>query len=70
MSRSGKIKHPRNAHINQAIPSCRRLFTRSLLKKRLLKESAMVADDSMAVLGEFEKFEESAFLEDWKTRTR
>lgn len=30
----------------------------SLLKKRLLKESSMVADDFIAVLEEFEIFEE------------
>jgi len=29
---------------------------RDLLKKQLLKESSMVADDSMAVLEKFERF--------------
>jgi len=33
-------------------------FKRELLKKQLLKESAMVATDSMDVLEEFERFEE------------
>ncbi len=37
---------------------------RDLLKKQLLKESSMVADDSMAVSEEFEKFEEEYFREE------
>ncbi len=53
-----KIGRPRNAYINEAVHFYNRLFTRRLLKKKLLKESAMVADNSMAVLAEFEKFEE------------
>jgi hypothetical protein len=32
---------------------------RGFLKKQLLKESAMVADDSMMVLGKFETFVEN-----------
>jgi hypothetical protein len=53
-----KIKRPRNAYINEAIHFYNRLFTRKTLKNQLQKESAMVAEDSMAVLEEFEKFEE------------
>jgi predicted transcriptional regulator len=53
-----KIKRPRNAYINEAIHFYNRLFTRKTLKNQLQKESAMVAEDSMAVLDEFEKFEE------------
>lgn len=53
-----KTKRPRNAYINEAIHFYNRLFTRKMLRKQLLKESAMVAEDSMAVLNEFEKFEE------------
>jgi len=34
------------------------LIKRKFLKKQLLRESTMVATDSMAVLEEFEKFEE------------
>jgi hypothetical protein len=36
---------------------------RDLLKKQLLKESSMVADDSMAVLEKFERFEEDYIRE-------
>jgi len=53
-----KVKRPRNAYINEAIHFYNRLFTRKTLKNQLQKESAMVAEDSMAVLDEFEKFEE------------
>jgi hypothetical protein len=63
MSRNRKIERPRNACINEAIRSNSRLFTRSLHRGRLFEEPAMVADGSVAVLGEFEKFEKSAFWE-------
>ena len=53
-----KAKRPRNAYINDAIHFYNRLFTRKMLKSQLRKESAMVAEDSLAVLNEFEKFEE------------
>jgi hypothetical protein len=53
-----KVKRPRNAYINEAIHFYNRLFARKMLKHKLQKESAMVAEDSMAVLEEFEKFEE------------
>jgi hypothetical protein len=54
-----KVKRPRNAYINEAIHFYNKLFARRMLKAQLLKESAMVAKDSMTVLEEFEKFEES-----------
>ncbi len=54
-----KVKRPRNAYINEAIHFYNKLFARRILKDQLLKESAMVAKDSIAVLEEFEKFEES-----------
>jgi hypothetical protein len=41
-----------------------KVFKRKLLKNQLLKESAMVADDSSGVLEEFEKFEEEFPLND------
>jgi len=61
-----EVKSLKNATVykNRAIDPHNRLFARRFSKKKLLKESALVADDSMAVLGEFEKFEESAF---WKS---
>jgi len=58
-----KAKRPRNAYINDAIHFYNRLFTRKMLKSQLRKESAMVAEDSLAVLNEFEKFEEDLLEE-------
>ena len=52
------VKRPRNAYINEAIHFYNKLVARGLLKSKLLRESNIVAADSMAVLEEFEKFEE------------
>jgi hypothetical protein len=54
-----KVKRPRNAYINEAIHFYNQLITRRLLKNKLVRESNIVAADSMMVLEEFEKFEES-----------
>jgi len=40
------------------------LIKRGFLKKQLLRESTMVAPDSMTVLEEFERFEEQYSLND------
>jgi len=53
-----KVKRPRNAYINEAIHFYNKLIARRLLKNKLIRESTIVAADSMAVLKEFEKFEE------------
>lgn len=53
-----RVKRPRNAYINEAIHSYNKLIARRLLKNKLVRESNIVAADSMAVLEEFEKFEE------------
>jgi predicted transcriptional regulator len=53
-----KVKRPRNAYINEAIHFYNELVARRLLKNKLVKESDIVAANSMAVLEEFEKFEE------------
>jgi predicted transcriptional regulator len=53
-----KVKRPRNAYINEAIHFYNKLVARRLLKNRLVRESNIVAADSMVVLEEFEKFEE------------
>jgi predicted transcriptional regulator len=53
-----KVKRPRNAYINEAIHFYNKLMSRRLLKNKLIRESNIVAADSMAVLEEFEKFEE------------
>ena len=54
-----KVKRPRNAYINEAIHFYNKLVARRILKNKLIKESSIVAADSMAVLEEFEKFEEA-----------
>ncbi len=54
-----KVKRPRNAYINEAIHFYNKLFARKMLKDQVLKESALVAKDSMVVLKEFERFEEN-----------
>ncbi len=53
-----QVKRPRNAYINEAIHFYNKLFARRLLKDKLIRESNIVAADSMAVLEEFEIFEE------------
>ena len=53
-----KVKRPRNAYINEAIHFYNKLVARRLLKNKLIRESDIVAANSMAVLEEFEKFEE------------
>jgi len=54
-----RVKRPRNAYINEAIDFYNKLVARRFLKKQLFRESAMVANDSMAVLEEFEKLEDN-----------
>lgn len=54
-----KVKRSRNAYINEAVHFYNRLMARRLLKNKLMRESNIVAADSMSVLEEFEKFEES-----------
>ena len=53
-----KVRRPRNAYINEAIHFYNKLVARRLLKNKLVRESDIVAANSMAVLKEFEKFEE------------
>ena len=48
------IKKPRNRYINEALNNYNRLHKRLLIEKKLMKESRLVEDDSMAVLKEFE----------------
>lgn len=59
-----KVKRPRNAYINEAIHFYNKLMSRRLIKNRLIRESNIVATDSMAVLEEFENFEEGLPGED------
>lgn len=54
-----KVKRPRNAYINEAIHFYNKLQARRLLKNQLIRESNILKNDSLAVIEEFEKFEES-----------
>jgi predicted transcriptional regulator len=49
-----RIKKPRNRYINEAIEYYNRVQRRLILETRLKKESALVKNDSMNVLKEFE----------------
>jgi len=52
-----KIKKPRNRYINEAIDFYNRFQHRMMLEKKLYKESALVNEDSMSVLREFEELD-------------
>jgi len=52
-----RIKKPRNRYINEAIDYYNKMQQRRLLKKMLEKESALVKEDSMKVLKEFESLD-------------
>lgn len=52
---TSKVKKNRNRYINEAVDLYNRLHRRRLLKIQLGKESTIVANESLAVLTEFEK---------------
>lgn len=52
------VQVSRNKYINEAIEYYNALQDRFLLEKQLLQESAMVSEDSTAVLQEFEAIED------------
>ena len=51
-------RRPRNRYFNEAIAFYNRLWNRRQLARQLANESRAVAADSMAVLAEFEAFQE------------
>ncbi|MCF8371973.1 MAG: hypothetical protein K9H64_10145 [Bacteroidales bacterium] len=51
------IKQPRNRYINEAIDYYNRVQKRLILEKKLKKESALVRQNSMDVLKEFEEID-------------
>lgn len=51
-------RRSRNAYFNEAIHLYNKLWKRKLLKKALAAESALVAEDSLAVLESFEQLED------------
>ena len=52
-----KIKKPRNRYINDAIDYYNRIQKRSILEKKLKKESDLVKADSMEILKDFEEID-------------
>ena len=52
-----KMKKPRNRYINEAIDYYNQLQRRLIIEKILKNESALVKDDSMSVLKEFEEID-------------
>jgi len=50
-----ELKIPRNRYINEALNLYNQFNKRRVLKKRLAKESKLVAQSSSEVLAEFEK---------------
>ncbi|MCM5528761.1 ribbon-helix-helix domain-containing protein [Parasegetibacter sp. NRK P23] len=52
---TSKMHLPRNRYINEAVKAYNIYNKRRLLKQQLVRESGLVAPDSMEVLREFEK---------------
>lgn len=49
-----KIKKPRNRYINEALEYYNKIQNRKILESKLKKESALVREESISVLNEFE----------------
>jgi len=52
-----RIQRPRNRYINEAVEYYNKIQKRQILEKRLRSESALVMEESMNVLKEFEEVE-------------
>ncbi|MCB0649821.1 MAG: hypothetical protein KDC85_00945 [Saprospiraceae bacterium] len=52
------LKTSRNKYINEAIEYYNQYQKRKLIEEQLVKESKLVSDDSMEILGEFESLED------------
>jgi len=53
-----KIKKPRNRYINEALQYYNRIQKRKMIEKWLVSESKLVSEESLKVLGEFEKLDD------------
>jgi hypothetical protein len=53
-----KVKKSRNRYINEAVDYYNRINRRSLIAKKLAKESRLVKKESLAVLAEFEMLQD------------
>ena len=49
-----KVKKSRNRYINEAVDYYNRINKRKFIGKKLIKESKLIAKESMTVLSEFE----------------
>ncbi len=52
-----KIKKPRNRYINEALEYYNKIQMRKILESKLEKESALVKDESLSILNEFEEID-------------
>lgn len=52
-----KLKKPRNRYINEALDHYNKMQKRPLIKSKLIKESSLVKEESLSVLGDFEKID-------------
>lgn len=52
-----RIKKPRNRYINEALDYYNRIQKRKILESKLKEESALVKDESLSVLNEFEEID-------------
>jgi len=50
-----KIKKPRNRYINEALRYYNKIQNRKILENKLKKESALVKEESLSVLNDFEE---------------
>jgi hypothetical protein len=52
-----RVKMPRNRYINEALNYYNRVQKRQILEKKIKSESALVKNDSLSILHEFEKID-------------
>ena len=52
-----KIRKPRNRYINEALEYYNKIQKRKILESKLKEESALVKDESLSVLSEFEEID-------------
>ena len=53
-----RLRKPRNAYLNEAINLYNKLWKRRVLEEALVRDSTLVADDSIEVLEVFEQLED------------
>ena len=53
-----RLRKPRNAYLNEAINLYNKLWKRRVLEEALVRDSTLVADDSIEVLEVFEQLQD------------